>query len=109
MYYLKKTMEIAGAHKLDLDYESKCRNIHGHNWKITIYCKSETLNKNGMIIDFSEIKRIVNSLDHQNLNEILPFNTTAENIAEYLCGAIPYCYKVDVQESENNIATYEVD
>ncbi|NLL02602.1 MAG: 6-carboxytetrahydropterin synthase QueD, partial [Mollicutes bacterium] len=29
MYYISKRMEIAGAHKLELDYESKCQNLHG--------------------------------------------------------------------------------
>ncbi|MBQ6659367.1 MAG: 6-carboxytetrahydropterin synthase, partial [Prevotella sp.] len=40
MYYVKKTMEISAAHQLQLDYESKCTNLHGHNWIITVYCKS---------------------------------------------------------------------
>jgi len=31
-------MEIAGAHRLELDYESKCSNLHGHNWIVTVYC-----------------------------------------------------------------------
>lgn len=45
----------------------------------------------------------------QNLNEILPFNTTAENMAKWICDQIPGCFKVMVQESENNIAWYEKD
>ncbi len=28
MYYVSKRMEIAGAHNLKLDYESKCTNLH---------------------------------------------------------------------------------
>jgi len=36
-------------------------------------------------------------------------NSTAENIARYLVYEIPHCYKVEVQESENNIATYELE
>ena len=31
MYYVSKRMEVAGAHRLDLPYESKCSNLHGHN------------------------------------------------------------------------------
>ena len=38
MYYVKKRMEIAGAHNLKLPYESKCQNVHGHNWIVTVYC-----------------------------------------------------------------------
>jgi len=108
MYYVKKTMEISAAHQLQLDYESKCNNLHGHNWVITVYCRAEELNANGMVVDFTEIKRIVKDrLDHQVLNDILPFNPTAENMARWICDQVPHCYRVDVQESRGNIATYE--
>lgn len=108
MYYVIKTIEIAGSHRLTLPYESKCQNLHGHNWQIIIYCKSAQLNKNGMVEDFTLIKkRISDRLDHQNLNEIFNFNPTAENIAHWICSQIPTCYKVSVQESNGNIAIYE--
>ena len=45
-------MEIAGCHRLSLPYESNCTNLHGHNWIITVYCKSRELNEAGMVIDF---------------------------------------------------------
>lgn len=109
MYYVKKRLEISASHFLKLSYQSKCENLHGHNWIITIYCKSETLNQDGMVFDFTHIKEsIKNVLDHKNLNEILPFNPTAENIAKWTQEQVKYCYRVDVQESEGNIATYEV-
>ena len=106
MYYLKKKLEIAGAHQLKLNYDSKCNALHGHNWVITVYCKSDMLNENGMITDFTQIKNIVMELDHRNLNDFVP-QPTAENIAEYLQRQIPYCYKVTVEESTNNEVTYE--
>lgn len=107
MYYVSKKMEIAGSHKLNLSYESKCQNLHGHNWIVTVHCKAEELNSDGMVVDFKHIKDDIHGyLDHGNLNELLPFNPTAENIARWICEKIPNCWKVEVEESANNIATY---
>jgi len=111
MFYVSKRMEIAGAHNLTLDYTSKCSNLHGHNWIITVFCKSNKLDNNGMVVDFTKIKELIhNELDHKYLNEIeelKDMNPTAENIAMWICNKIPQCYKVSVQESEGNIAIYE--
>lgn len=108
MYYVSKRMEIAGSHHLTLSYESKCSNLHGHNWIVTVCCKSEELNQDGMVIDFKHVKdKIHGLLDHQNLNEIFDFNPTAENIAKWIVDQFPQCYKAVVQESEGNIACYE--
>ncbi len=110
MFYIEKTIEISASHQLKLDYESKCTRLHGHNWLITFYCKARELDANGMVVDFTLIrKRVEDLLDHQNLNEVLPFNPTAENIARWCAGQIPHCYKVRVQESLGNVAVYERD
>lgn len=110
MYYVKKRLEIAGSHSLTLDYPSKCSHIHGHNWVVTVYCRAEELNANGMVVDFAEVKHLVEApLDHANFNEVLPFNPTAENIARWICERVPNCWRVEVQESENNTAAYEID
>ena len=109
MYEIKKTLEISAAHKLNLDYNSNCSNLHGHNWIFVIYLKSKTLNPNGMIMDFSEIKqRIKNKLDHSVINDVVSFNPTAENLARFVCDELqPLCFQVDVVESEGNVATYK--
>ena len=110
MYYVSKRMEIAACHKLNLSYESKCANLHGHNLVITVYCKAEKLNEDGMVMDFKHLKQKIHGcLDHGNLNELLPFNPTAENIAKWVTEQFPECYKAKVQESEGNIAVYCVD
>jgi len=110
MYRVTKTLEISAAHKLDLSYESKCSNLHGHNWLLHITCESETLNKDGMVYDFTHIKKkIHDALDHKYLNDILGVNPTAENIAKWICEQIGQtCKRVVVQESEGNVAEYEV-
>ena len=110
MYYIKKTIEISACHRLCLSYESKCTNMHGHNWIITVYCRARKLNADGMVVDFTEVKRrIQDVIDHANLNEVFTFNPTAENIARWVVDSIDTCYRADVQESENNIASYEED
>ena len=114
MYYVSKRMEIAGAHNLQLPYESKCEDLHGHNWVITVYCKAPKLTDYGMVVDFKKVKEAVHGqLDHKYLNKVVTFNPTAENIAKWVCQQVTeicetgYCYKVEVQESEGNTAIYE--
>lgn len=109
MYTVTKRLEIAAAHRLSLNYESQCEKLHGHNWIIYVTCRREELNENGMVVDFKDISNIVKGkLDHAYLNDVIPGNPTAENIAKWICDSIPFCVKVSVQESEGNVATYEV-
>lgn len=110
MYYIQKTLDISASHHLTLSYESKCTRVHGHNWRITVFCKARELDENGMVADFGHIKELIQKrLDHHELNEVLPFNPTAENIARWIVDLIPTCYRASVQETEGNIAIYEED
>ena len=110
MYYVTKQLEISAAHRLELNYPSNCTSLHGHNWIVTVHCRAEELNANGMVTDFTHIKQLVSErLDHRCLNDTLPFNPTAENIARWICDNVENCYRVDVRESEGNTASYERD
>ena len=110
MYYVSKTIEVSFAHKLNLSYESRCTNLHGHNAQITVYCRAAELNDSGMVIDYSDLKRIVTDLlDHKYVNDLVSFNPTSEHLARWICEAVPNCYKVRFQESEDNVAVYALD
>ncbi|HHE73324.1 MAG TPA: 6-carboxytetrahydropterin synthase [Chloroflexi bacterium] len=121
-YRVEKTIEVAGAHQLNLDYESPCRNMHGHNWMITVCCEAEELDRHGMVVDFSLLRMAVMKLDHSILGASadLP-NTTAESIGAWVMhqvddllhakvsrskaqGARPgKCVEVRVRESRDNL------
>ena len=85
MYYVSKKLEIAASHHLTTEPPTKCSRLHGHNYKVEIFCRSEELDANGMVTDFGLIKaRVYDMLDHRDLNEVLPFNPTSENIARWI-------------------------
>lgn len=71
MYYIKSEQSFDSAHFL-MDYEGKCRNIHGHRWRVIIEVKSANLQAGrqleGMVVDFSalkkDIKEEVDLFDH---------------------------------------------
>jgi len=109
MFRVTKRMEVAGAHHLNLPYESPCTYPHGHNWviEITMECDDDSLSDYGMVYDFALIKREIHGrLDHRTINEYVE-QPTAENIAKWICDLLgEACTQVMVQESEGNRAWY---
>lgn len=105
IYCISKKMDVAGSHWLTLPYDSKCSHLHGHNWTITVFLAADHVDENGMVTDFTQIMKAIHGyLDHGNLNELLPFNPTAENIAAWVVRQFPQCYKAIVEESLGNVA-----
>lgn len=113
-------LSFSAAHYLR-NYVGKCANLHGHNYKVEVHVRGQKLDQAGMLIDFADLKtatrKVVDYLDHRNLNDLPPFdkeiNSTAEEIAAYflrevgaqLDGDRIQVYKVRVWETENCVAT----
>ena len=87
---LSKTIYFDAAHSLK-NYIGKCKNLHGHTWKVEIRVVmskfldglSDTFN--GILLDFTEISKIKEIFDHKHLNEVININPTAENLASIIC------------------------
>jgi 6-pyruvoyltetrahydropterin/6-carboxytetrahydropterin synthase len=131
MYRVTRELHFCYGHRL-LNYDGKCKHLHGHNGRALISLEAMELDTLGMVIDFSQIKRVVSAwidkeLDHRMLlhreDPILPFlqqqgepvyimdvNPTAENIARliYDFSAKQGFPVVEVQlwETESCYATY---
>ncbi len=139
MYGLKTQAFFDSAHFL-ADYYGRCENLHGHRWEVVVYLEKENLQEEGtmrdMVLDFGVFKKAVRelaeTLDHTFLVEdgtlsdetianleregftltILPFRTTAENLARYFADTLIEqglpVGRVDCYETPNNCAIYEV-
>ncbi|OFY42280.1 MAG: 6-carboxytetrahydropterin synthase QueD [Bacteroidetes bacterium GWF2_40_14] len=111
---MTKEFRFEGAHALT-DYDGKCRHIHGHSYRLFVTLKGTPLHeanhpKSGMVLDFSELKSIVNKLivdpfdhalilrkDARLVDEIMAayqnvvvveFQPTCENLTVYFAGLI---------------------
>lgn len=83
---ITKIFTFDSAHKL-IDYNGPCAQIHGHTYKLEVTVCGPLAPD--MIIDFYDIKKIVentvlNKVDHQFLNDVVPFNPTVENMAVWM-------------------------
>jgi 6-pyruvoyltetrahydropterin/6-carboxytetrahydropterin synthase len=85
---VSKEFTFDAAHHLHC-YEGKCKNLHGHTYKV-VFGISGYVDDRGLMMDFGDIKEIWKNeieiyLDHRYLNETLPpMNTTAENIVVWI-------------------------
>lgn len=73
MYSVTKVINFCYGHRL-LDYEGKCRYLHGHNGKVEIELASETLDRRGMVRDFNEIKHTIQDWIDRKLDHTMLLN-----------------------------------
>jgi len=105
MFRVTREIDFCYGHRL-LNYDGKCKHLHGHNGRAVITIESDQLDERGMVIDFSDIKRLVANWIDQNLDHrmilhredparealeklgepmfLVDFNPTAENIARLI-------------------------
>jgi len=116
MFQLRVKGSFSSAHFLK-NYNGKCENLHGHNYKVELFVLGTEVNETYMLEDFTILKRdlkeITEFLDHRNLNEIDFFekrNPTAEMIALYIYENMKKKHenvnKVRIWETENQYAEY---
>lgn len=131
MYSVTQHIDFCYGHRL-LNYDGKCRWLHGHNGRAVIVMEGELLDHRGMVVDFSDIKKSIRTwiddeLDHRMiLNEgdpalpflreqgeplfIIPENPTAENIArlifEFAHSQKFPVVEVSLWETPNSFASY---
>ena len=116
MYEIKIIEEFSGAHNLR-NYKGKCEELHGHNWRVEVVLYKSTLNSQGMVLDFKElkdkVKRVLSGMDHKHLNNLIYFkrkNPTSENIARFihdkLSKVLKCRIKISVWETTNACASF---
>ena len=113
---------FAAAHYLR-NYHGKCENPHGHNYRVKVYVSGKDLDKGGMLMDFSVLKKhlksVLETLDHHDLNSTPYFTEqepSAENISRYIFDSLKTLLPsgirmagVEVFETEKNSVLYQED
>jgi 6-pyruvoyltetrahydropterin/6-carboxytetrahydropterin synthase len=123
MYEITVEMDFDAAHSLR-GYQGKCEALHGHRFKVVATVKGNKLDKIGLAYDFTFLKKslgeILAKYDHNNLNEVPPFNRinpSSENIAttvykeltKKMTGAPVSLANIEVWESPQSRVRYYPD
>lgn len=109
-WILRVRDRFSAAHFLK-EYKGKCEKVHGHTFQVEAAIAADRLDATGISFDFTEIKKDLAALlpDHTLLNDVLPFNPSAENLARHFYGELRKKYpvrSVTVWESEDASASY---
>jgi 6-pyruvoyltetrahydropterin/6-carboxytetrahydropterin synthase len=122
MYEVTIQKTFSAAHLLK-EIGGKCEELHGHNFRVEVSAAAETLNGEGLLIDFRLLKRwtdeVLADLDHKYLNELECFkgiNPSSERIARFLFERIVdkarqanvSLTRVTVWESDNARVSYSL-
>jgi 6-pyruvoyltetrahydropterin/6-carboxytetrahydropterin synthase len=88
MKWISRDFRFAASHQLEgLGPDHKCSRLHGHTYEVRLRVDGET-DTVGFIVDYAELDWLAaflsENLDHRHLNDVVPFNPTAENLSEWL-------------------------
>ena len=106
MFEVRVEADFSAAHFLR-DYNGKCENLHGHNYRVYAHVRGSQLNEGGMLLDFTKLKAalraVCKELDHTNLNDFDYFmqNPSAERIAMFIYEGIVRRLKEDGIDVKN--------
>ena len=115
MWTIGIEFEFESAHRLTKVPDGhKCKQLHGHNYVVVVTCNSEVLDDRDFVTDYFDllpIKKWINAeLDHRYLNDVLDFETTVENLSQYIYkkwkSEIPSIQSITVRETPTTFCTY---
>ena len=102
MFTVSREIDFCYGHRL-LNYAGKCRHLHGHNGRVVIAFEASGLDSHGMVLDFSEIKRVVSRWIDENLDHRMVLDR-ADPAARALQEMGEPMYLMDVSPTAENIA-----
>lgn len=102
MYQVTKTISFCYGHRL-LNYDGKCKYLHGHNGRAEITLKSSGLDRRGMVVDFSDVKNIVGTFIKTELDHKMLLNRKDKMISVLKGLGEPY-FVTDENPTAENIA-----
>ncbi len=106
-----KRFHFEMAHTL-YEYDGLCRNIHGHSYNLEVTLIGEPRNepnhpKDGMVLDFSELKQLVKSKIVDRFDHALMVNSLVSDTQIELLGkTTDRVIVVDFQPTSENIVAY---
>jgi 6-pyruvoyltetrahydropterin/6-carboxytetrahydropterin synthase len=114
-YTIAKRFDFEASHQLEgLPAWHKCGRLHGHSYQVEVELAADGLDERGFVLDYGDLAPvadfIADRLDHRHLPEVLPIQTSAENLARWLfeqaSALVPHVTAVRVRETRKTWAEY---